>query len=77
MEANVKHLSESPQFDPAIARNFEALLRTVLQGKRYAESPPSTYNAYAKVVNDQAENLKAQIRRLNEQLVVAKAAYED
>ncbi|MDD4268700.1 MAG: trypsin-like peptidase domain-containing protein [Pirellulales bacterium] len=77
MEANVKHLSESPQFDPAIARNFEALLRTVLQGKRYAENPPSTYNAYAKAVNDQAENLETQMRRLNEQLVVAKAAYED
>ena len=77
MEENVKRLRESDQFDPALARQFEALLRTVLETKRYADNPPSMYNAYAKAVNDQTDRLKDQIRRLEEQLEVAKAAYEN
>jgi S1-C subfamily serine protease len=77
MEGYVKHLSESEQFDPMIARNFEALLRTVLAAKRFADSPPTTYNAFAKAVDDQTKNLDEQVRRLKDQLAVAKAAYED
>jgi S1-C subfamily serine protease len=77
MQSNVEHLSASEQFDPAVARDFEALLRTVLQTKRYAERPPSTYNSYAEAVNDQVQALKTQILRLEERLDVAKAAYEE
>jgi len=77
MEANVKHLSESQEFDRSIASSFEALLRAVQQTKRSAEKPPTVYNAYAKAVNEQAEDMKDLIRRLKDQLSAGKAAYED
>lgn len=76
MEANVKHLSESQEFDRSIASNFEALLRAVQQTRRSAEKPPTVYNAYAKAVNEQAEEMKNLIRRLKDQLSAGKAAYE-
>ena len=77
MEQKGEHLSASEQFDPTIARDFEALLRSVLKTKRCAEHPPSTYSSYARAVNDQIEDLKDQILRLEERLDVAKAAYEE
>jgi len=77
MEKYVRHLGASEHLDPPVARGIEALHRSVLETKRLADDPPTNYQAFAQAVKRQSESLKEQILRLEEQLDVGKAAYED
>jgi len=77
IEGRVRDLGRSEHFDQTIARGLESLLRCVLKTKGHLEKPPITYQAFSQAVNEQKDELKALIGRLEDQLEVSEAAYED
>lgn len=70
-------LKQSPHVDQNRVKILESLMRTVNTLKRYADNPPTTYQAYSQAALQQSENLKDQVTRLADSFAQLRPAYAD
>lgn len=77
LDQRLNALKQSPHVDQNRVKLLDSLMRTVNALKRYAENPPTTYQAYSQAALQYSENLKDQVTRLADSFAQLRPAYAD